>query len=857
MDLKLFSYTCLVTFLFLSFFVNVATVAAVEQNFVKMKDVQLDGYLSTGGGIWNSYLWVGDSPSNLTVDTVIRFNNTNYSYIIDLYREDIEQVLLWVYISDVVNNPHDGITVRYNYNETWDTTLKGRIGGNYYDMDYLPEYMISPGWYSFDITYAFLEDDNLYSTVTLYTEGQTEDGISNGYKISGSESGRTPQIQIFWNEYLPPPHPDINYTLRNNITAGIVYERLWDARPKRTVYEHIDIIRDLQPDFIFRSNWRVYPMVDSCDIYEGDEYTACVESGYTKELQSEIISAIKAEKPNIKIIGALMSQRINKNETDEWTGVTYNETETYAMALDPAKWGMASPTKAELQESLTGGIGGLGSTVWFPDITNSDFQQLLIDQAKQQIDSGVDGIWIDYLFSQCELFLGLDMEYGYTPDQVTQSARDAYFGSKYVIEEIRKYGDTVGRPIYVGTWRNPAFRYTVFYENSSALPNIDFFSETITRKEMEYGVDQQNWINLTANTNEVFGNIPIIAKIDWTGKNSSPISYFSQNLTGERDSDFLLSNSTFFETINVSFMYPVHGGSMFIGAPNLSYGIYNWYDAKAPEFDTYPAIKFLLNPSDPSGYVFFQDVDGSINPLPDAVVQINETTVTTNETGYYIFYGEDNSIHTATASYNSAVSTQTKTISDASNPNNFTLLFSKPAMSKPSHAGNYLTGTFSTNFKSLNLWEIPNFMWGEYYYEDYINTSNDHNFYEQCAYQGSNVFSCNAPQTSSNYTFRFVFSDMYNMNLSQYHPTLTGYRNFTSDYIYIQNGDGTGTGTGNTGDFKSISNLPQVNREQATGGWFVEGAFWLIMTILVLGFLSLGSIEKKKKKKGNQKWSKK
>ncbi len=238
--------------------------------------------------------------------------------------------------------------------------------------------------------------------------------------------------------------------------------------------------------------------------------------------------------------------------------------------------------------------------------------------------------------------------------------------------------------------------------------------------------------------------------------------------------------------------------------------------------------------ADPSGYVHLQDVDGSTTKLPGALVSISDTVnATTDADGYYTFTGVGAGDYTATASYNSAVSTQTKTISEASNPNNFTILFSKPAMSKPSLSGNYLTGTFSTNFKALNFWEIPNFMWGEYYYKEYINTSDDRNFYEQCVYQGNNAFACNAPNTSSDYTFRFVFSDMYNMNLSQYHPTLTGDRNFTSDYIYISNSSIS----------QRVSDLPQAQREQSVSGWFWEGVFWIIMLFIGLAVLSFGSKE--------------
>lgn len=236
-----------------------------------------------------------------------------------------------------------------------------------------------------------------------------------------------------------------------------------------------------------------------------------------------------------------------------------------------------------------------------------------------------------------------------------------------------------------------------------------------------------------------------------------------------------------------------------------------------------------------SGHVTYEDVDGSTYDLPNVRVGISsEKFDFTDASGNYLIEDVADGTYTITVNRSAAfnVKAESVVVAGASLVRDYELSFSKPQLTVPAFTTNYLESTYSHNFKTMNLWENPSFVWGEYYYDAYRNTSNDHNYYEQCVNVRGNVFACNAPKTSSSYTFRMVYSDMYNMNLSQWHPSLTGYRNFTTERLYVQNN----TLVGDT--FKTISNLPQVQRETIVRGYFWEAVFWLFVVFMIIVFLS-------------------
>ena len=79
---------------------------------------------------------------------------------------------------------------------------------------------------------------------------------------------------------------------------------------------------------------------------------------------------------------------------------------------------------------------------------------------------------------------------------------------------------------------------------------------------------------------------------------NSPLSAFSQELNSNQASQFLHIADEYLQEKEIKFIYPISGGNMgSIGskAGTLSYGKYDWYDALAPELDTYETIKELAN----------------------------------------------------------------------------------------------------------------------------------------------------------------------------------------------------------------------------------------------------------------------
>lgn len=246
----------------------------------------------------------------------------------------------------------------------------------------------------------------------------------------------------------------------------------------------------------------------------------------------------------------------------------------------------------------------------------------------------------------------------------------------------------------------------------------------------------------------------------------------------------------------------------------------------------YPYISFVPTPNptfDPSGYVYSRDVDNSTAALPGANVTINATVNTTNATGYYEFIGLGGGTYNATASKGGAYSTQEKAISGAGN--DFTINFSKPFISVPYQENNYLKGKFSHNFKSVNLWETPNFVWGLYNYTDTGTI-----YTKACVYAGSNIFQCDYVK-NTNYSFQFKYSDMYNYNLALYHPTLMGTRNFTSGLYYVQKDNIIGA--------SQLSKLPQAQRESSLKSVWFDAFLWLALILVIIMVLSVNKPDRK------------
>lgn len=361
----------------------------------------------------------------------------------------------------------------------------------------------------------------------------------------------------------------------SQVKVAIVYERLNDARPKRTIEEQIRILKETKADLIFRASWRWNPLPNSCSEVPSDQKATCEESGYTFEDIKKVIQEIKKENPNIIIIGAVPAQKINKNEINDLTGEKFDQTQTWEMALDPAKWGIKSPTKEEFQGKITRSLSG----GYYPDITNPKYQELLLSWAKRQIDMGMDGIWIDLLFTQAATLAK-------TTNNVNHpSVKESYEAASKIVDEIHNYGNSKGKYVYVGTWQVIGYPYTP--------PKLDFITITPTSQEiLNKKFDPSALDKKKAEIETTFKNIPIFIFIDWSD-DGAPIAVFSQDLSEEDQKKVLKVADDFFTSKGINFIYPVHGGNTGSSSKIIAYGKYKWYDALAPEFQTYDAIKEL------------------------------------------------------------------------------------------------------------------------------------------------------------------------------------------------------------------------------------------------------------------------
>lgn len=360
----------------------------------------------------------------------------------------------------------------------------------------------------------------------------------------------------------------------SRVEVASVYQRVTDGKGGRSVDDVIELLKEMNTDFIFRAWWRWIPCPESPE----NAPEEALELGYTYEHLKEAVIKIKKEMPNVIFCGAIPAQRINIEERNPITAETFGEEETWEMTLDPEKWGI-DMSKADFEEALneyTGGeitTGGKGSS-HFPDITNSKFQELLLSWAKKQIDCEADAIWVDSLFSQALILKGI------TGDQNHPAVKESFEAASKIVDEIHNYGYSKGKYILVGTWPG-------FAELPYSPPNLDFVTMTPTKEEMlNEKLDEAHWDEEIDKVRNEMGNVPIFAFIDWAVADDAQLATYSQKLSKTEQREMLIAMDGFFQEKGVVFIYPLHGGFMGLNAKTLSYGIYDTYDSFAPEFDT-------------------------------------------------------------------------------------------------------------------------------------------------------------------------------------------------------------------------------------------------------------------------------
>jgi len=271
--------------------------------------------------------------------------------------------------------------------------------------------------------------------------------------------------------------------------------------------------------------------------------------------------------------------------------------QTWSMAFDPAKFNVSSTlgTKQAFQCQAAKQLGWVdpstnctsydvnSAPAYAPDITNPQYQDLLVSWAEKQIDLGADGIWIDMLFWQASALAQA------TGNPNSSAVRMSFYAASNVIDRIHAYGRSKGKYIYVGTEWN-------FVNLTYSAPAVDFVTASPTAAEVKGPLNSTRWGSIKSQVMKMCGNIPIMANLDWGGAGGgtgSALTTFSQYLTPDQQRAWLASADAFFRANGIIFAYPVHGGTFPSTSGTLAFGKYNTYDSLAPQFATYNTIVSL------------------------------------------------------------------------------------------------------------------------------------------------------------------------------------------------------------------------------------------------------------------------
>lgn len=417
------------------------------------------------------------------------------------------------------------------------------------------------------------------------------------------------------------PHGNIS-----EVKVAAMYEKVTDRKPVggRSLNEAVNVLKQIQTDFIFLGFWIwTIPAPESPENMPPELLTRIAEyantslknvpaliraTGYSYEELENSIPVIKKEMPGVIFAGAIPAEALGRVEVDPITNEVIDVNVSWGMSFDPKKWGIRYECpqdvckdipslkgrimdKERFQEyfSLINHLLKPGEIYdwrkaqgYYPDITNSRFQELLVNRAKKQIDSGADAIFIDLLFIQTESLKKM------TNDINHPAVKESYNCASKIIDAIHEYGQSKGKRIYVGTWAEPVINYTW------QAPKLDFVTITPTPEEIYSGkFDQEKWNKINLDVEEKFGQIPRFVFIDFGWANNSPLDVFSQRLSKNQQREWLRKADEFFQRKGMIFVYPVYGGDFTPGAKRLSLGKFAKYDSLAPEFDTYGTIKEL------------------------------------------------------------------------------------------------------------------------------------------------------------------------------------------------------------------------------------------------------------------------
>ncbi len=360
----------------------------------------------------------------------------------------------------------------------------------------------------------------------------------------------------------------------SKVKVVTVYESVIDDF--RDINSIANILAETKTEYIHRGFFRYSPEVENYELLKNN------------------IALIKSKNPNVIFGASLIVSQVDANERDPLSGESIPESKIVEMAFDPQKWGINYEhegklvTKEDLHKIYS---ERSGLDVYLPDITNADYQKLVLDIIKKEIDSGADAIWIDGFYLQADLIADA------TGDVAHPAVKATFEAYSKIVDEIHAYGASKGKYIYVGSWgeagRNPQ---TIEMNYPFPMPKLDFVTVGISHKEMtDKKPDKEYWGWKTKYVRKNFGNAPIIAVIDWSFDTNTALGIFSQELSKDEAKEALRSFDAFFNENGILFAYPVHGGWMGWKATKGSFGKTRIYDSIAPEFETYDTIKELVS----------------------------------------------------------------------------------------------------------------------------------------------------------------------------------------------------------------------------------------------------------------------
>ena len=381
----------------------------------------------------------------------------------------------------------------------------------------------------------------------------------------------------------------------SQVKVAVWYQTITDYKAfNRTIDDVIAHLKETRTDFVFRAFWRWKIIPDTpCPNDPICSLPAISKRpGVSYQELNDAVRKIKSELPDIIICGGVPFERLNPTERNPITGEILDREKTWAMALDPSKWGI-NMSKEEFQENRAKVLGywhpsypgepynWKTATAYYPDITNPEFQELLLSWAKKQIDYGVDAIWVDLLFAQPAILAKI------TKDENHPAVKESFEAASKIIDEIHAYGySKYGRYIYVGTW--PAFLHF-------GTPDVDFITAAPVADEVRYGLFENKW-NKLANMSKEKG-VSVFAFMDEVvgsiKTSQCGMAPFTQEFSIEERREKLKELDEYFLNKGIVFIYPLHGGWIGYDAKVLSFGKFKIYDALAPEFQTYEIIKDL------------------------------------------------------------------------------------------------------------------------------------------------------------------------------------------------------------------------------------------------------------------------